>query len=101
MKGIIWRSTNKDKAMRRWSQIIRGYKACNIELVDHGFKEKDWHLYAEFANGDTWECVPAIEAFKAHRCNVSMVDRDISPNIIKALIIPCTKELPYNIIGYF
>ena len=51
-----------------------------------------------FRNHDCWSIVPTHSDSKGACCNISYIDKDISPQIIEAIIMPSTKANPFH--GY-
>ena len=55
----------------------------------------------KFINGDTWRIAPATESQKASRCNVALIDNEISEDFINLIIMRCLTAHPYTAYNYY
>ena len=54
-----------------------------------------------FINGDTWRIAPACESQKASRCNVALIDDEISEDFVNLVIMHCLTAYPYQAYNYY
>ena len=55
-----------------------------------------------FSNGDVWRCAITNGASCCgRRCNVALIDRNISKEIRDRIILPCVTRQPYGAVGYY
>lgn len=95
IKGIIW-SDNKIKRDKKFEELIAEYGTNTTEI------RKSNNIYeAYFENGDYWRTAGITDHFRGFKCNISLVDYDISKNVLQSLIEPCTIRKPFSAIGYY
>lgn len=55
-----------------------------------------------FSNGDIWHCVEANSfSSRGRRCNIALIDKNISKEVISSIILPCIIKYPYGAVGYY
>lgn len=98
MKGIIW-SKFTPRAVMALRFLDQDYRNQGIEPVE--MKPESDVRMIKYDNGDEWRIVSATAASKGYRCNLSYIDSEIDPEIIKTIIEPATTALPFNGFNYF
>jgi len=56
---------------------------------------------ASFENGDYWIAVSVDTNARGYAVNIAYIDKEIPPEVIRAICLPHVKALPYNAIHYF
>ena len=51
-----------------------------------------------FKNQDVWSIIPARTNAKGNACNISYIDRNIPQELVRTIIKPATKAIPFQ--GY-
>ena len=55
-----------------------------------------------FSNGDIWRCAEANGfSSRGRRCNIALIDKNISKEVISSIILPCIIKYPYGAVGYY
>ena len=98
MKGIIW-SNFTPRAVMALRFLDQDYRKQGIEPVE--MKPESDIRMIKYDNGDEWRIVCATRASKGYRCNLSYIDSEIEPEIVKTIIEPATTALPFNGFNYF
>ena len=94
MTGIIWGRT-QERANEELEKVKDQYLAHGkvfSYIKKDGFGTQD---------GDCWRAVKANDSARGYLCNISYIDKIISEDIIKMIIIPATKGYPYQGFKYF
>lgn len=98
MKGIVF-GVNKQRADRKLEDIIEKYEFMKIPIIMR-IKNSTQNT-ASFENGDYWIAVSANTNARGYAVNIAYIDKKISPEVMRAICLPCVKALPYNAIHYF
>lgn len=98
MRGLIWYS-ERSSGLYQFKQICNEYKRLNIACTRS--YENSAQIFAEFANGDSWQAVPAIDQSRGRACNVAYIDKRISEDVVNKVIKPCLKIPPYRAYYYY
>ena len=100
MKGIVFGAT-LNSARNKLDKIRAEYESfwkINIEKVISYHNE----YTIIFSNGDIWRCAEANGfSSRGRRCNIALIDKNISKEIISSIILPCIIKYPYGAIGYY
>lgn len=101
MKGIIW-SKFTPRAVMALRFLDQDYRNQGIEPVEMK-PESDLSdiRIIKYDNGDEWQIVAATTTSRGYRCNLSYIDSEINPEIVKTIIKPATTALPFNGFNYF
>lgn len=98
MKGIVW-GRFLTHAVKQLEAIENNYAQAKIPII----KKILGHTqnYIIFENGDRWDAVVANESQRGRAANISYIESTIPDEIIKTIIFPCTKALPFTAIHSF
>ena len=100
MKGIVFGAT-LTSARNKLDKIRAEYESfwkINIEKVISYHNE----YTIIFSNGDIWHCVEANDfSSRGRRCNIALIDKNISKEVISSIILPCIIKYPYGAVGYY
>lgn len=100
MRGIVFGAT-LDVARDKLNTMSTEYE----KFWDVGIERiiSSRHEYTiMFSNGDIWRCVEANgSSCCGRRCNVALIDRNISKEIVDCMILPCVARYPYGAVGYY
>ena len=100
MKGIVFGAT-LNSARNKLEKIRAEYESfwkINIEKVISYHNE----YTIIFSNGDIWHCVEANGfSSRGRRCNIALIDKNISKEVISSIILPCIIKYPYGAVGYY
>ena len=98
MTGIVWCNTFIE-GIEQLERIEEKYKAMSIKQIE---KNKSINHYSiVFENEDYWRVVISTGNARGYKCNISYISRQISPSVIKTIIFPCTRALPYTAYHYY
>ena len=98
MTGIVWCNTLIE-GIEQLERIEEQYKAMGIKSIE---KNKSISHYSIiFENEDYWKVVISTENARGHKCNISYISRQIPLSVIKTIIFPCTRALPYTAYHYY
>ena len=100
MRGIVF-GTTLDVARDKLNKISTEYeKFWNVEIERIISSRHEYKMI--FSNGDIWQCAEAIGASCCgRRCNIALIDRNISKEIVDCIILPCLVRQPFGAIGYY
>lgn len=99
MKGIVW-GADRETCGRKLKQLIEDYALYwNVNPIKTIMTQNIYRV--EFENGDKWQAMVARESARGHRCNISLVDRNIDYDFTSNIIEHCTTAGPFNAIRYY
>jgi hypothetical protein len=98
MRGIVWGSLFATAASQL-EKIEADYNFIGVQTTIK--RQHPNKLEIEFSNGDYWCAVCASDSARGRKCNVSYIDRNISEETVKCLILPCTHALPFTAHRYY
>ena len=99
MKGIIWYKDEK-YGSSKLNGLIEEYDEKGIECTELKC-DITGNATAYFANGDEWQMLRAVESHRMARCNVSLIERSISPYFVSNIIKYCTMAMPFQAFNYY
>ena len=95
MIGIVF-GTTLDVAHDKLNLMSKEYESfwkINIEKVISYHNE----YTIIFSNGDIWHCVEANGfSSRGRRCNIALIDKNISKEEISSIILTCIIKYPYG-----
>lgn len=98
MKGIVW-GRFLTHAVKQLETIANDYIQAGIPIAKKIIGRTG--NYIIFENGDRWDAVAANESQRGRAANISYIESTIPDEIVKTIIIPCTKALPFTGIHRF
>lgn len=98
MRGIVWGSTTAS-AKSKLNHIIDKYIEFGYRVEDQS--NNKFNAYVTFSNGDIWRAVRACESVRGIKCNVSYIERNISYDVYRTIIEPCTSRPPFTAIRLY
>lgn len=100
MKGIVWYK-NRDIGFEKMRQIMQGYEIMGIGIQNSDLYQSKEQISVHYTNGDIWKCIPARQSMLGHRTNISLVERAISEEMLKEVILPTTNMPPYKACDFY
>ena len=99
MTGVIW-CNRIAQGNNMLIKIVSEYGRMGILPIKYINGTKTAHS-VRFENGDYWRVCSATSSSRGTACNVSYVARDISYDVFRSIILPCTKSMPYRAIQLY
>lgn len=100
MRGIVF-GTTLDVARDKLSLMSTDYERFWKVEIERIISSRDEYKII-FSNGDIWTCLAANKySGCGKRCNIALVDRNISKKIVDCVIRPCLVRQPFGAIGYY
>lgn len=101
MQGIIYYRSNFDNAMLEMRNIISGYELMKINVDDNQSRTSSDSAFIVFEDGDVWRVLKASHNARGYGCNVAIIERGISEDIMRNIIKPSIKFPPYQAYNYY
>ena len=100
MRGIVFGATldvARDKLNLMSTEYEKFWKVEIERIISSRYEYK-----IIFSNGDIWACMAANNGnCCGRRCNIALIDRNISKEIVDSIILPCLVRYPYGAVGYY
>lgn len=100
MRGIVFGAT-LESARDKLNEMSTEYeKFWKVEIERIISSRYEYTII--FSNGDIWRCANANGGnCCGRRCNVALIDKNISKDIRDCIILPCVTRQPYGAVGYY
>ena len=100
MRGIVIGTTldvARDKLNLMSTDYERFWKVEIERIISSRYEYK-----IIFSNGDIWTCMAANKYnCCGRRCNIALVDKNISKKVVDCIIRPLLVRQPFGAIGYY
>lgn len=98
MKGIIFYGSNIENAIQKLLEVRSEYE--RLKINSRQIIAKDY-ARVEFENGDVWKVCQASGASRGEGCNIAFIERYINEDVVRQIIMPTIKFMPYRAYNYY